>query len=107
MAEQDLSLGLPQMKKLDSGDYEVTFAYKPPGKVESVYLAGTFNDWKETATKMDGPDADGRYTAKLTLKPGNHEYKFVVDGKQWRTDPGNPHSAGFFRNSVLKVGGED
>jgi peroxiredoxin len=104
MAEQDLSLGLPQMKRLDSGDYEVTFAYKPQGKVESVHLTGTFNDWKETATKMDGPDADGRYTAKLTLKPGNHEYKFVIDGKQWRTDPGNPQTAGFFRNSVLKVG---
>lgn len=25
----------------------------------------------------------------------------------WRSDPGNPHSAGYFRNSVLKVGGED
>ena len=106
MAEQDLSLGLPKLKKLDSGDYEATFAYRPQGKVESVYLAGTFNDWKETATKMDGPDADGRYTAKLTLKPGNHEYKFVVDGKQWRTDPGNPQTAGYFRNSVLKVGDE-
>jgi peroxiredoxin len=107
MAEQDLSLGLPTLKKLDSGDYEVTFAYKPPSKVESVYLAGTFNDWKETSTKMDGPDAAGRYTIKLNLKPGNHEYKFVVDGKQWHSDPGNPHSAGYFRNSVLKVGGGD
>lgn len=106
MAEQDLSLGLPQLKKLASGEYEVTFAYKPPGKVESVYLAGTFNDWKETAQQMEGPDADGRYTAKVTLKPGSHEYKFVIDGKRWRSDPGNPHHAGYFRNSVLKVGGE-
>lgn len=104
MAEQDLSLGLPKLTKLESGDYEATFAYKPRGKVESVHLAGTFNDWKETATKLDGPDADGRYTAKLTLKPGNHEYKFVIDGKQWRTDPGNPQTAGYFRNSVLTVG---
>jgi peroxiredoxin/mono/diheme cytochrome c family protein len=105
MAEQDLSLGLPQMKKLASGDYEVTFAYTPRGKVESVYLAGTFNDWKDTATKMEGPNADGRYTAAVTLKPGQHEYKFVVNGK-WRSDPGNAHTAGYFRNSVLTVGDE-
>ncbi|HEX5103260.1 MAG TPA: hypothetical protein VFV87_05590, partial [Pirellulaceae bacterium] len=104
MAEQDLSLGVPKSKKLDSGDYEVTFAYKPPTETEAVYLAGTFNDWKDTGHKMDGPDADGRYTTTLTLKPGSHEYKFVIDGKRWKSDPGNPHTAGYFRNSVLKVG---
>jgi peroxiredoxin len=103
-AEQDLSLGLPQIKPLDGGDYEVTFAYTPLHKAKTVHLAGTFNDWKETALKMDGPGADGRYTAKVTLKAGNHEYKFVVDGNRWRTDPGNPQQIGYFRNSLLKVG---
>lgn len=104
LAEQDFSLGLPRMKRLDDGDYEVTFAYKPQGKADAVYLAGNFNEWKPTGLKMDGPDAQGRYTAQLKLKPGRYEYKFVIDGKQWRTDPANPVHVTFYKNSQLLVG---
>jgi hypothetical protein len=106
-ADQDLSLGLPKLKPLAGGEFEVTFAYTPRLPAKTVHLAGTFNDWKADGLRMDGPDAAGRYTAKVTLKPGSHEYKFVIDGNRWRSDPGNPHHAGYFRNSVLKVeGGE-
>ena len=101
---QDLSAGLPKTKRLEDGRYEVTFAYRPTSKVEAVYLAGTFNDWKETAEKMEGPDAEGRFTITRTLAAGPHEYKFVLDGKQWRSDPGNPNYAGYFRNSLIRLG---
>ncbi len=104
LAEQDLSAGLPKMKRLDDGQYEVAFTYKPQGKVDAVYLAGSFNDWQPTGLAMDGPDADGRYVSKLTLKPGVYEYKFVLDGKEWRSDPGNPVHVTFYRNSQLRVG---
>jgi peroxiredoxin len=104
LEEQDLSLGPPLAKRLESGEYEVTFTYRPQGKVEAVYLAGTFNDWNPTGLRMDGPDAEGRYTAKVKLKPGSHEYKFVIDGTKWRADPGNAVQIGFYRNSQLKLG---
>jgi peroxiredoxin len=106
LADQDLSLGLPKMKRLDDGQYEVTFSYKPPSKVDAVYLAGSFNDWQPTGIKMDGPDADGRYTAQLELKPDLYEYKFVIDGTKWKADPGNPIRVTYYRNSQLRVGGE-
>lgn len=101
LADQDLSLGMPVAKRLDSGDYEVRFSYRPDVEVREVYLAGQFNEWKPTGHKMDGPDAEGRYTTTLVLKPGVQEYKYVVDGTRWRADPGNPNQNGEYRNSVL------
>ncbi len=104
LADQDLSLGLPVAKRTDTGEYNVTFTYKPSGKADAVYLAGGFNEWNATGRRMDGPDADGRYTTTITLPAGDHEYKFVVNGDQWRSDPGNPHQVGFYRNSQLRLG---
>jgi 1,4-alpha-glucan branching enzyme len=83
----------------------VTFRYRAPAGTKAVYLAGTFNDWKPTALKMDGPDASGHYQAKLVLKPGTHEYKYVLDGTRWRQDPSNlSQGGGYYHNSVLEVG---
>ncbi|MGH7194483.1 MAG: isoamylase early set domain-containing protein, partial [Candidatus Saccharimonadales bacterium] len=103
-ADQDLTLGGPVATHVDGEDYEVRFAYRPDAAAEAVYLAGSFNDWQPTAHRMDGPDAEGRYTTKLKLKRGRHEYKYVLDGMKWRSDPGNPHRAGMYHNSVLNVG---
>jgi 1,4-alpha-glucan branching enzyme len=54
-----------------------------------VYLSGSFNDWKPTGQAMDGPNADSWFTASVDLAPGQYEYKFVLDGSAWRSDPGN------------------
>lgn len=54
---------------------------------------------------MDGPDASGWYSLHRKLKAGTHEYKFVLDGKNWRQDPGNPRQTGYDKNSVLMLGG--
>jgi Peroxiredoxin len=107
LSEQDLSLGLPKMKHLDDGRYEVTFTYVPKNAADTVYLAGSFNDWRPTGLKMDGPDAKGRFTTQLTLKPGLYEYKFVINGEIWRPDPGNPTRVTYYRNSQLRVGNSD
>ena len=103
LAEQDLSLGGPTVRKLEDGRHEVTFRYRPPAGTQAVYLAGTFNDWKPNALKMDGPDDSGRYQTKLVLDPGTHEYKFVLDGTRWRQDPGNGRQVGDYHNSVVEV----
>ncbi|HUJ72054.1 MAG TPA: glycogen-binding domain-containing protein [Verrucomicrobiae bacterium] len=73
-------------------------------RAKSVSVAGSFNSWDATKTPLrSGNDGDWRTT--LTLAPGPHEYRFVVDG-QWITDPDeektapNPYGG---RNSVRIV----
>jgi thiol-disulfide isomerase/thioredoxin len=101
--DQDLRLGLP--KVVATGDeYEVEFTYRPDIPAQAVYLAGEFNDWKPDGYKMEGPDKTGAYSTRLKLRAGTHEYKFVIDGKTWRADPGNPDFAGVYSNSVLRLG---
>lgn len=75
---------------------------KPGAK--SVCVAGSFNGWKPEATPLTAR-ADGRWVGDLAVKPGRHEYLFVVDG-QWLPDPNaketvqNPFGG---HNSVLIV----
>ena len=90
LADQDLALGGPTTRKRDDGRYDVTFRYRPPAGTASVYLAGTFNDWKPTALKMDGPDESGQFQTKLILDAGTHEYKYVLDGTQVAPRPRQP-----------------
>jgi len=57
--------------------------YAPQAK--KVVLSGSFNKWdtkKLTAKK----DTKGNWLVKTSLKPGKHEYKFIVDGS-WINDP--------------------
>jgi peroxiredoxin len=102
-ADQDLSLGGPSVEKLPDGRREVTFRYKPPAGTKSVFLAGTFNDWKPDVLEMEGPDASGVFQKKMVLDPGDHEYKYVLEGKRWRQDPNNRLETGDYHNSVLKI----
>ncbi|HWB10612.1 MAG TPA: redoxin domain-containing protein [Pirellulales bacterium] len=100
-ADQDLTLGRPQVARRGN-EFEVSFRYRPTVEAREVYLAGSFNDWQPTAHKLDGPDPEGFYSTRLPLKAGRHEYKFVLDGKLWRADPGNP-DIGKNRSSVLNL----
>ena len=56
---------------------------KPEAK--NVYVAGDFNDWQPDRVPLV-PMGNGRWVRDLTIKPGRHEYLFVVDG-QWMPDP--------------------
>ena len=94
----------PETKPAGKDQFEILFRFKPGTAAKSVALAGTFNEWKVDAKMLEGPDKDGYYLTKLTLKPGIYEYKFVLDGKTWLADPTNFHTTGQNRNSVLKVG---
>jgi 1,4-alpha-glucan branching enzyme len=104
LADQDLSLGAPRVQAKRDGQHEVVFRYQAPPGTKSVYLAGNFNDWKPAGHKMDGPDANGVFTTRLDLKVGTYEYKYVLEGKVWKTDPGNRRQIGSYSNSVLSVG---
>lgn len=72
----------------------------------AISIAGTFNDWRPSATPMVSLGA-GRWVKELTLPSGVYEYRFVVDG-EWMTDPRSSETAinPFGEtNSVLKVNG--
>lgn len=81
----------------------VVFACTAP-HAQHVALAGDFNGWDPQAQPMKR-EADGAWTASLTLKAGTYQYKFVVDG-DWREDEANPHrtwDAQGICNSVIEV----
>jgi 1,4-alpha-glucan branching enzyme len=62
----------------------VSFEYFNPNASE-VFLAGSFNDWQLRATGLT-KQHDGKWSAEVLLKPGQYEYRFVVDG-QWQDNP--------------------
>lgn len=103
-AEQDLRMGRPRIEPIDGqSERRVLFRYRPQEPVESVHVAGSFNDWQETQYPLEGPDEEGIYTTSLELEPGQYEYKYVLDGKIWKGDPGNPETTGFYSNNLLRV----
>jgi len=103
LLDQDLALGAPSARALGDGRFEVTFRYRPGAPARTLAVVGTFNDWQLEANPMQGPDSEGRYSARVVLGPGPHEYKFVIDGQTYRHDPGNPEQVGFYHNSVVKL----
>lgn len=81
----------------------VRFEYFNPSARE-VLVAGSFNDWQPRAMPM-AHERDGRWSAEVMLKPGDYEYRLVVDG-QWQHDPlaarfaANPFGS---LNSVVQI----
>ncbi|MBL8114579.1 MAG: glycogen-binding domain-containing protein [Acidobacteria bacterium] len=81
---------------------EILFACRAP-EADRVFLAGTFNDWDPAATEMQR-DPSGTWFLSLQLDPGDHEYRFVVDG-EWCCETGArtvPNAFGSV-NSVITV----
>ncbi|MFZ1947727.1 MAG: glucodextranase DOMON-like domain-containing protein [bacterium] len=82
----------------------VVFTFDAPAAGQ-VTLSGSFNSWSPTAQAMARAEGS-TWQAALRLEPGRYEYKFVVDGKDWRPDPDNPLSVPDpygGKNSVLVV----
>ncbi len=63
---------------------ETTFVYQCP-EAKQVYLVGDFNEWDPKASRMVKAKG-GLFKAKVNLAPGEHEYKYIVDG-EWQLDP--------------------
>lgn len=76
----------------DSDCGRVTFAFTPPSPASSIVVAGTFNGWAPTAAQGGWPLVKDGSTWRNTFEvaPGSWQYKFVVDGQHWHTDPQNP-----------------
>lgn len=89
-----------------AGDGGVTFTCRAPD-AKAVFLAGDFNSWSASAQPLTRGD-DGAWSATLALTPGDHEYKFVVDGA-WQEDADNPRRKGDpfgGSNSLVTVGAD-
>jgi hypothetical protein len=78
------------------------FTFLAPN-ANSVALAGTFNNWSTSSDPLKKGD-NGVWTIVKPLDPGTYQYKFVVNGSDWKADPQNPNSTddGYGgKNSVL------
>ena len=87
-----------------SAQKPVEFRLNLPG-AKSAAVAGTFNGWDLNRTPLTR-DPNGGWKTTVLLSPGRYEYRFVIDGAQWFSDPGAresvPNSFGT-TNSVVVV----
>lgn len=60
---------------------KTSFKLRAP-EATQVFVAGCFNDWNQTASPLM-QEGEGTWTCTLMLEPGEHEYRFVVDGEWW------------------------
>ena len=75
-------------------------------QASSVSLVGDFNDWDPARSPMQ--TAQGVWATTVPLAPGRYRYAFLVNGVEWRADPGAPRARDDefgTPNSVITVGG--
>jgi 1,4-alpha-glucan branching enzyme len=85
----------PVVQKKQAAQKKQTKALKKPGttfkleapQAERVFVAGCFNEWDPTANPLERGE-EGIWSCTLAVDPGEHEYRFIVDGVWW-DDPGN------------------
>lgn len=65
----------------------VRFRLRGFDNAKNIIVAGSFNKWNEHLFKMY--KIENGWELKLQVKPGDYEYRFIVDGK-WMEDPSNP-----------------
>ena len=110
---QKLSTQIIQLKQnmlnIKSQPVQTRFFFFHP-TAQSIHLVGSFNNWQtEEKSQMFNMSGDGIWSISLPLKPGQYEYMFLVDEREWATDPAAAdfHSDGFGNtNSVVKVSRE-
>ncbi len=65
-------------------DNEVEFEFED-ADAKKVSVVGSFNEWNKDASPMKLEN--GVWKCTLKLKPGKHEYQFVVNDTDWVVDP--------------------
>lgn len=106
MAPTGMAMGSPPEAGPKAVEGGMQFVFFAP-KAKRVAIVGDFNNWSTGADPMFNRETSGLWSIVLPLKSGRYEYKFLVDGEKWTTDPGNPKRTkdgfgGF--NSVVEVG---
>lgn len=76
----------------DAPGVPVTFVLRTADAAR-VNLVGDFNSWDAEATPLVHDGSRDLWVVELELPSGMHNYAFVVDGHEWRTDPSAPLAA--------------
>lgn len=76
---------------------EAVFSYGAD-PADAVLLAGDFTGWRDGAIPMTG-DGAGNFEARVVLREGRYEYKYIVNDTEWVNDP-TAEVEPFFQNSV-------
>jgi hypothetical protein len=84
---------VPQQVAKTDTVYVQRFVFVAPD-AKQVALAGDFNDWDASRTRLVKSDHPGMWTADVPLSPGRYSYSFVVDGERWVADPRAPRAVG-------------
>lgn len=88
-----------------------TFVFDPQGRtLASVHVAGTFNEWAGTLAAgglaLTYSSSTGQWSGTFDIGEGMHQYKLVLDEREWITDPRAPATVpdGFGgRNAAIKL----
>ena len=70
-------------KKKEGAASKESFTYFAP-TADNVMLVGDFTEWEQNPIALK-KQKDGTWKATVPLEPGEHQYRFLVDG-QWQDD---------------------
>jgi RHS repeat-associated protein len=95
-----------QMSHSCVGSFNIAYVnlnYPNSAGINSVSIAGTFNNWDTQANPCTL--INNVWTVTVPMPIGSHQYKFVINGNNWQPDPYNPNHfpAGAGNNSVYDV----
>lgn len=79
------SEGATELVQAGQEAVSVQFQLEAPD-ASTVALVGSFSGW-EAEVALSDPDGDGIWSGRVMLPPGVHEYMFLVNGSELRTDP--------------------
>lgn len=68
---------------IELNDSITRFTLGSSKNAQTVLLSGTFNNWSTSGEQMK--QVNGEWVVDVKLRPGRHEYKFIIDGK-WTRD---------------------
>lgn len=66
-----------------------------------VELAGSFTDWAPSYRLEE--TTEGVWSVMVPLRPGVHDYTFVIDGERWVVDPNAPRVPDSFGGSNSRL----
>ncbi len=93
-------------KKVHKTSVRVIFELPAEVAEEGVAVVGDFNDWNPDAGQMDYIKTRDVWKKGISFEPGEtHEFRYLVDGREWRNDEAADEyvpNEFFSENSVVK-----
>lgn len=93
--EREMEGDCPRSSGCEPAEAVFTYSADP---ADSVLLAGDFTGWRDGAIPLAG-DEQGNFEARVVLREGRYEYKFIMNDTDWINDP-MAEVEPFFLNSV-------